>query len=108
MLLVRGDRHGVALERHSTDAREEAAVDDCTCLERDGLVRKNRAFKACIGSDVRRCPDLPEDIGGFCASDQDDATSDGDIERRGNLEDEDGVGVILRVERQITGGDFES
>ena len=55
------------------------------------------------GAERRGAADLPEDVARACAVDQGDLAGRGGGERRAGLEDEDGIGIALAVERQRAG-----
>ena len=90
-------------------AGEGAAVYGCAAVQGDRGVGEYGSFEDASDSYGRGAADLPEDVGGLRAVDQDNvAASSGESQRGGrHLEDKDRTRVALRVEGEIARSYFE-
>ena len=88
------------------DHRDRAVARQRAPVQRDAVVHRDRREGQDVAGEVRGRPerrgaaDLPEDVARLRAVDEPHPAGRGGDQRRAGLEDEDGAGIALRVERE--------
>ena len=98
------DRDVVGIQRHRAVLRQSRAAGDVGAgVQRDARQRQDVSDKRGGGAERGRAADLPEHIGALTAADHVDSGAAGRDEGAADLEDEDRVGIALRVQCEGSG-----
>ena len=87
--VLRGQAAAIAVEGHPGIEGQGPALHGAAGVQRDGLVRQDRALEDRVRAEHRRGAHLPEDVPGLGAAGQDDMDTAAELQIGGNLEDPD-------------------
>src|ERR1041385_7543039 len=101
------DRNGIGVHGNAADAGEGPAIEGCAVVQGNRLVGHDGSFEGRGRAEGCRRPDLPEDVGSFGSAAQSDLAARGGGKGRGDLEDEDAIGISLRIKHEVAGRNLQ-
>jgi hypothetical protein len=93
----------IAKQCNRAGPRQGSPLKNCAGAERNGCQSQDVSRKRRGGSQGRRTPNLPEDVGSLGAVDENNVTARCGSQCARDLEDELSIGVTSRVERKCAG-----